>query len=750
MSIRHLTPAVVIPLCLLLTAGRFKETAAPAAAPITVSRSLDLVTALSAGPAASLTAGQGADLRSVLEAQEQAPPPPETARRASDSSVPRGIIRHGEHWADLILSQGGSSDPRYLRALRESASALLEQAERGVVPLVNEKIDGSPSISLGFRADGRPFVTYKGDIGLGKRAQRLVTSESEAAAFFDGGLASLYGTAIRSFGPRMEAMPAGEFAPYVFQGDLLFYEDGSGEGRRIATPGSVIVQANSVAYEVKPGHPLFERLSGAKVGVVIHTVGRRGLKDGRVFVEGGAAPALVRSFVERLNGPEVFALHPWRENVAVGTRRPLEPATARAIEALLGGISSKLASLGDDFKREWQVRHEARFRVYFNSFLKAPHEGGLYLEASRQQPFSLAATMRGFGAWLRERLLPSGESGKTLETPSYVLSAIRLLTEHRGELESLLSAYHDALRVQYLLQPHIQEIFESKLGGGESEGVMLETTDTIAKLVDRLGFTLRNNARWNRGSAAPRPRASEPEAGPAGPGPRPSLPEPFDVWRPGAAFVLMKGQPPHAGHIEMIKQAVALNGGGDVFVIASRKGPNLSAADWEGLGLADTKRELAAGEYKRVFSPELRRRLLEAGLDGAARIHVADVNRFWSYLRRAKQDDLEGTVKLVVGAKEMDERRYDDQLAEHADRLEPLVVPMRKESLSGTAVRLALRAWCFGTPTEKRAAKNILDAALSVIPAKAARKVFLEDLAAEWRLADAAVRRLLDTAKPSK
>ncbi len=138
---------------------------------------------------ASLAPEQALELRTILDRHFDASQVPdsagldETARTPTDSSKPAGIIRHGEHWADLILSQGGSSDPRYLRAFDESARSLLEQARAGSFARVNEKIDGSPSIVLGFTADNRPFVTYKGDIGMIKGEPRLVTSEQEASSF---------------------------------------------------------------------------------------------------------------------------------------------------------------------------------------------------------------------------------------------------------------------------------------------------------------------------------------------------------------------------------------------------------------------------------------------------------------------------------------------------------------------------------------------------------------------------------------
>lgn len=57
----------------------------------------------------------------------------------------RGIIKHAEHAADLILVQGAIPGTELIQAYSNVIQDLTIQASEGVVNFVNEKIDGSPS-----------------------------------------------------------------------------------------------------------------------------------------------------------------------------------------------------------------------------------------------------------------------------------------------------------------------------------------------------------------------------------------------------------------------------------------------------------------------------------------------------------------------------------------------------------------------------------------------------------------------------
>lgn len=688
---------------------------------------------------ANLSAGQQATVSAILygafdRSRKKKGEVEVDAPAKDDSSAPKGLLRHGEHWVDLILAQGSSADTRYLKAYQELARSLLKQAKAGKVDLVNEKIDGSPSVAFGFTEAGKPFVTYKCDFDRVSKEQRFVTSYEDAKRFFPM-LHPMYGNLIELFGPKMAAL-ATEFGDYVFQGDLLFYPGAVDRGAKTEKDGVIQLAPNTVLYEIKPGHPLYSRLQGAKIGVVIHSVGRKtAVGGGRFTVEAAEnvdKRALVEKFVSALDSSEGFAEHPWKADIKVGTERTLEKATETKVSQLLLGIERKLGKLTPEY-REAFSRHEIRFRTYFNSFLKEPHRGGIYKAAAEGQAFSFQKILDGFLPWFTARTVPKEEGKKPTEDAAKVRGVIRLLAGHRDALEILMSAYFDAIQVQYLLLPHVREILSSKLGGGESEGVMLETSDTIVKFVDRLGFTMANNAKNRRG---PRPGPVQLDTGRA-------QAQPYARWAPGTAFVIAKMQPVHAGHVAMVKEAIRLNSGGETVVVLSDKTHNLTAKDWKGLKVADTKKKLVARDYTYVFSQSLRRRILEASLPAGTKIYFTATNEWTVYLSRAQQAGEAGKVKRVVGQKEMDEKRFDYEFEKYGSHLEPLVVPMQNGGISGTDVRNALKASVLGTAAEKKVAKEVLEAALASIPTAKDRAAIMMQMIAEWKAVDEKVQALV-------
>ncbi len=659
-----------------------------------------------------------------------------------DHSVPRGVLSHGEHWVDLILTQAGLSDTRPVDAFTEIARGLLVQIKAGTFEKLNEKIDGSPAVVLGFQSDGLPFVTYKGSFAPGRKVkQALITSVAIAQEVYDGkpALADLYGALATHLAGRMTGPQFTPFSDYIFQADLLF---SPGNDRIQKTQDLITITPNSLSYEIRSDDTLYVRLQKAKVGIVIHTAGKRMVRpDGTIVTESLAnGSEKIQRFVEALNSTEIFAITPWREKVINKPEVELSSRTEKKFAEDLAKIRHRILALPSDFRTEWAGFHARRFRMFLNSMLRAPNTGGIYKDASDSKKLDFDAFIEGFEAWLGQRTTPTASASR-LETLSYAKQYFAFIATHRASTKKVMQAYYDAIRIQYFLLKQMPDVMRSKLGGGPVEGIMLSTSDsnTIVKFVDRLGFTTQNNLKWDRNAeTALQPQAITTSVNqPLG-----DLPEPFQKWRPGAIFIMMKGQPIHAGHVRMIQEALSQANGSPVFVVVSSKEANLKASTWKELGVSASKKELQDRNYTYIFDVEFKREILNASLGDTAQVYFINPSDFWKYVQLAKDLKLSGKIRLAMGAKELEEERYQNQLAAFADQLEPLVIEMQEGSISGTQVRVALKDMNLGDAMTKKRAARVLKQAFAVLPASL-RAGFQQRAIESWGNVDMAVRRVL-------
>lgn len=131
-----------------------------------------------------------------------------------------GILKHGTHLADLVLFAGTHPGGFEFNAFKGHVLELVRQVKAGVFTEVNEKIDGSPAIVVGFTANNAPFVAYKQGIDR-KSSQRLFTSESDVAGVYTGDspLRDVFKDCVRLLLP---ALQKANLCDFTFQCDLLF------------------------------------------------------------------------------------------------------------------------------------------------------------------------------------------------------------------------------------------------------------------------------------------------------------------------------------------------------------------------------------------------------------------------------------------------------------------------------------------------------------------------------------------------
>lgn len=655
-----------------------------------------------------------------------AAPAKRTSTPAADAAaqtthqVNRGIVSHGEHLADFVLT--GSVRP-YARFV----DGLIAQIDGRKIHKINEKVDGSPSVVMGIDR-GRPFVAYKGELERKKLAQRLIHDEAEADALFAGSdaLRTLYRSLIRHAAPQLARLIGTPDERYLFQGDLLFTEDSD---RKVDEPHQTVITPNQVAYVVGAQDPSFAAVRRAKVGFVIHTAAEKiEGADGRTTTQAVEQTGQVERFVEQMRSDDVFAIHPFRD-VDLVHAKALSAAQRSAYTAQLATMVEKVEGLPDAFFADWNARYLARFRVYLNSYLRAPHTGGLYKAAASEEDFEFEKLRSGFSGWLARRAAEGKE-------PASLASGFgEFAGRYPKELETLWSSYFEAVRLQARLSPHMSDALRSKLGGGPVEGIMLRQGDHVAKWVDRLGFTLANNNARNQGATAA-PSSTSAQASST-----------FGAWQPNTAYVVMKGQPIQPGHVAMIKEAMRQQRGvGKVVVVLSDNAPNLTATHWRDLGAAKTRTELAARDYTYLFDVDLRKRMLKSALGESVEVVIADTADFWRYVNDAKQANHPGKIRFVVGAKEMEQRRYDAIFQSLDSHLAPLVVDMQEDGISATQVRAALKQHVLAGANGPL--PPVLAHALSVF-AEGDREAFLREMVQRWRAVDDAAAPLV-AAKPAK
>lgn len=629
----------------------------------------------------------------------------------SDDSVQKGLLSHGEHWVDLILAQSAREEKTHLIAFEAFAGQLISATQAGEFKTVNEKIDGSPSVVFGWNAEGKPFVAYKSHFSSVTK-QKLVTDPESALSVFprSQALKHIFSTLFAAIEPSMRGQRG--LKNYIFQGDLLFVKD---DDRRTMQSDGIHIRANTVDYHIKESDPLFASLKRAVTGVAIHTVGKRTIgEDGRLGVEAPDEDArgLIEKFIERTGNEDVFLMHPLRDDVALAGK--LTPAEAGRARALLSQIRSGVESLKPEFNQIARTHWTAELRVYFNSQVRPPNDGGIFRMIAEGQDVDARAVAAGFGNWLKLRKKPA---------PSEIFESSPLAI-HK-QLITAVEAYLNAVRLQYLLQPHLASAMRSKLGGGPVEGLILTDGPYIVKLVDRLDFTIQNNQKRE----AP---GGNPFAG---------MPAPFDKWRGGEAFVLMKGQPVHQGHVEMIK--LASEQFAKLSVVASEKAPNLEADKTTALGAAANLTEYRARQYKHVFSNELRGRIFGAALPDVD-VHQVSTVLLWKYLETAQRYGLEGKIKLVVGQKEIDEDRYNEQIGRFGSHLELAPIALQAGGISATEIRALVKEAADGS----RPAVAKLNSAYAFIENELERKNIILEMVREWKAVDEKAQSLLAQKKP--
>lgn len=651
----------------------------------------------------------------------------------------KGVHMHRHHLADSILFEAAVGDGQYLDAYRACIGRLRKWAADGRASQVNEKIDGAMSIVFGLDERGRAFVAYKG--GLFRKDQRLIRNLRDLSRFYpvthypEGtkGPRHVLRYCVKTLLPQLKRLRGTKYEDMIFQADVLFVKD---DQRRSVTAAAVTLRPNQVSYQITAADPNYSIAKTADLGMVVHTMAGRveEAETGRLVFGKPSKVSNIRRVLISLAPEKLFIIQPVRDCVPLQRNSEALARAGEQVGHLLGEIDVTLRLLGAEFRKEWRQLHLRHVSVFFNSMLRPPADGAFYRAAKEGAPLDVSALLKGYEAFVTKRLIPSqeipGQPSQILARARRELEAIRYSLRHHGlEFSCAISAYFNANKIQYLLMPLIAPALSSLLGGGPSEGIMLEETGLIFKLVDRLEYTLANNARWHRNSVNADP-----------------LPAPLERWRPGSAFMLCGWRFLHSGHVATVKAVLRDPAIEELIIITSPKAPSLKAASFSTLGVARTKARGKQRDYQLVMSARTRCELIRLAFDAEAdhklKIRTVNPSLFWSYVQRAKEHGEDGKIKFVCGEKEILAGRYASQLATYRDQIEPYTVQMQYGGISATKARRWLREYSLtGSP----AAHEALHLALSYVEDRDAREATIQKLVREWKKIDRAAQRLLGT-----
>ncbi len=655
-----------------------------------------------------------------------------------------GLNLHIEHLHDLPLI-AGAADHILAQAFTSIIHDFARQLRSGTFNTINEKFDGSPAIAFGLDHHGQAFIAYKGGFDPKRGPQKLIRNQADLDKYYDA-THGVYPTLLDCVNHLLPALNKHKsetvLRKFIFQADLLFTE---ANGARQEIDGALHIRPNTLKYLVNPEHAAFQAIAAAKVGLAVHTPCLRGInrEKQRVTAKASSNHLAVRTISALLEAPDLFTVHPYHDRPAAKTSEPVRLADDLVKQCR--EVQLQLKVLSPEFSRQWRSTHVDQFRTFLNSSLRIPDGKGIFELAAKHQAFDPLVLLQTCLPWHQARLATKEAAA---EPDVKVIREMRLYQEKLSdfiakfekELCALLQAYYKALRLQSVLQICLNESAPARLGGGATEGYCIERTlapknsedgkiRLIAKIVERNEFTRKNNLNNRRNTAATDEQTIETAR---------QLTYPLDVWRPGAVFWLGKTQPPHAGHIALLRAAQAQYGKENVFVLPSSKTANHRGMDWQETGFSKTQEAFRAGDFHYPFSIQLREDILKAGLGPDAAISCRPTNELRAYIKHAKEAGLSGRIYLLVGDKEIGAERYDAWQKEFPDHFGILPMPMQAEGISATQLRAVIKRYALTGQTEDLAS---LQAAYSFIEPAETRTRLLDRVIDEWRQAQAVLER---------
>jgi len=475
---------------------------------------------------------------------------------------------HLTHLEDLAIEEGRAGYTKFVEQVENFVNYL--EGIRSKTS-VNLKVDGAPALFFGI--DPRP--EYEGKFFIGTKTvfsntPNLIHSVEEVDELYKDaapGLRDLLKTVFPYFQQGYDE------SGKMYQGDLLFSPSRPPIIKNINNEDYITFQPNLITYAIPadPNSKLFNQVSNAKVGIVIHA-GFNIQADGNKIVSSPAGRD-VTSVVLSLKKVGVFA-----EGSNYSTLNlTIDEPTRRTINALLVSATTKINNITPEFDAQYLSNTVVTgyLKQYLNNMVR--EGGGMFKAVRAGESFNGAKFFNGFIAFINFKVDKASEKlgARGKANAGKKKQDIKVFIEtNKNSFYNLLGATYNMAQIKEYFLKLLSQV-KGKLDNmksfipvgdkfitvpGEGHVLYIGDTPNQVKIVDRLDFSA-NNFLYSgeRGRSVPQPKEQideEEESKPA------EEEENYSIGFFGGGF-----NPPHKGHFEAALIAAKENS--DVYIIIS-------------------------------------------------------------------------------------------------------------------------------------------------------------------------------------
>jgi len=480
-----------------------------------------------------------------------------------ESTVDSTLKNHLSHLEDLAIEEGKRGFAKFIEQV-ENFSSYLEGFTSKTS--VNLKVDGSPAIFWGIdpreQFDNQFFIATK---TVFSKVPNLVHSEQEVDQLYAEAPQGLKDV-LKTIFPYLKK--GYDNSGLMYQGDLLFSPSRPPETKTIEGKQYVTFRPNLISYAIPadPQSPLYQQVSKAPVGIVVHaafTVNANG-----DAITSSMAGRDTTRIVSSLKKAGVFAEGSNYKSLNLN----IDPNLKNTISGLLQDAKVKVNSISNEFDAEYTGGAlSTSLREYTNFMVR--NGGGIFKAAMGGEQFDINKYLNGFAKFYKDKVIKKASEGSDkvkANAQKKVDNLIVHLQQNKTSLNGLIGATYDMVRIKLLFQNLLTNV-EGKLSGmysfipvgdsyisapGEGHVLYIGDTPNQVKIVDRLNFSANNFLYAGERGRKPAEQQPVTEGGPA-------VERRYSVGFFGGGF-----NPPHIGHFEAAKIAAKEND--DVYIIVSK------------------------------------------------------------------------------------------------------------------------------------------------------------------------------------